>query len=212
MRKLILSLCLLLAAGFFLQAKTNKEFVIAIHAGHGGADNGAKAIDGALEKNLTLAYAQELEKLATAQNFKVILCRDTDQDFDLTARAAFVKQHQADLFISIHFNASLNDAGKRGFECYVGTQTNLVENRILGKFIGAELYNIAGMKFNGVNIQTQPMLTLNTIPSPVALLELGYLTNEKDYQFIKTAEGRTEICQKLLNAIQLYKKQIETNK
>ncbi len=210
MKKLILSFCLIIAAASVLQATAKKEFIVVIQAAHGGSDNGVKATDGTLEKELCLSYAKELEKIATENDFKIVMCREEDQDFDLAQRNAFIKENKADLFISIHFNANLNDPSKRGFECFVGTQTNLMENKMLGKFMGAELYTVAGMKFNGVNTKILP--NLNTIPSPVALLELGYMTNEKDLAFIKTEQGRKEICQKIVNAIKRYKTQLETNR
>jgi N-acetylmuramoyl-L-alanine amidase len=210
MKKLILSLCILIGAASILQATAKKEFVIVIQAGHGGTDNGVKAVDGTLEKDLTLSYAKELQKIANENDFKVIMCREDDKNFDLSDRMDIVKQNKADLVILLHFNSNMNDESNRGMECYVGSQTNLFENKILGKFMGAELYTINGMKFNGVNTKT--MLSVNTIPSPVALLELGYMTNEKDLSFIKTEQGKQEICQKILNAIVRYKAQMETNK
>lgn len=209
MKKLLISFCLLLAMAVVAQAKVNKEFVIVIQAGHGGSDNGAKGADGTLEKNLTLAYAQVLQKIAKENNFRIVMCREEDQNFDLDQRAEIIKQNKADLFISIHFNANLTDASKRGFECYVGTQTNAMGNKILGKFMGAELYNISGMKFNGVNTST--IAYLNTLPAVVAHLELGYMTNAQDLAYITSELGKKEICQKLLNAIMRYKTQIETN-
>lgn len=77
--------------------------------------------------------------------------------------------------------------------------------------MGAELYTVKGMKFNGVNLKPMGNL-LNQFSTPVALLELGYMTNEMDLAFVKTAEGKGEICQKILNAITRYKAQLEYNK
>ena len=185
------------------QAKTNKEFVIVIQAGHGGIDAGAKSADGKLEKDLTLAYAKELQKIALANNFRVVLCREDDTQFDLSQNADFAQQYHADLFISIHFNQNLTDLSKRGFECFVGTQTNQMENKVLGKFMGAELHNTAGIKFNGVN--TQLIAQVNLVPVPIALVNLGYMSNENDLAVIDSEAGKKEICQKLLNAIMRYK-------
>lgn len=209
MKKILIAFAFLMGAFFMANAKTNKEFVIVIQAGHGGADAGAKAADGTLEKELTLAYAKELQKLAGENNFRIVMCREDDTDFDLSQRPDFAKQYKADLFIILHFNMDAANAGKRGFECFVATQGNVMENKVLGKFMGAELHNTAGIKFNGVN--THNMLNLSLISVPVALLNLGYMSSESDMAVIKTEEGKKEICQKILNAIIRYKAHFEAN-
>ncbi len=209
MRKIVLSVCLLLCACLFAHAKVNKEFVIVIQAGHGGTDNGAKAADGSLEKDLTLAYAKQLEQIAKENNFRVIMCREGDENFDLSQGADLAKINKADLYISLHFSVNEGNKYQSGFECFVGTQTNQMENKVLGKFIGAELYTVNNMKFNGVN--THVIANLNTIPSPVALINLGYMDNEKDFTVIKSDENKKEICQKIFNAIMRYKTHIENN-
>lgn len=209
MKNILAFLIILLATASISLAKVNKEFVILIQAGHGGNDNGAKAIDGSYEKDYTLAYAKELEKIAKANNFRVVMCREDDSNFDLAKREEFIKLHKADLLISIHFGYN-DDATKRGFDCYVPTETNITENRILGKFLGAELYNVKGMKFNGVNRNL--VNDLNTLSAPNTIVELGYLSNADDVAFIKKDENKQVICEKLMNAIMRYKVQIETNK
>ncbi len=209
MKKVIFSLCLLLCSCYFMQAKTNKEFVIVIQAGHGGSDAGAKTKDGKLEKDLTLAYAKELQKIALENNFRVVMCREDDTQFDLSQRPDFAKQYKADLFLILHFNVDEANKGKRGFECFTGTQSNPMENKVIGKFMGAELHNTAGIKFNGVN--TEKLLNLNLISSPVALINLGYLSNDNDLKVIESEDGKKEICQKLLNAVMRYKAHFDQN-
>jgi N-acetylmuramoyl-L-alanine amidase len=79
---------------------------IVIDAGHGGHDPGAQA-NGIDESELTLDVAQRLEKLLEAQpGFDVVLTRSSDEYIALEERTAIANREGADLFLSIHANAS----------------------------------------------------------------------------------------------------------
>ena len=82
--------------------------VIVIDPGHGGVEEGAKGVTGALEKNVVLAIALELESLLKAKSkITPILTRKTDQDISLAKRTEIANSNKADLFVSIHANASI---------------------------------------------------------------------------------------------------------
>ncbi|HTM03765.1 MAG TPA: N-acetylmuramoyl-L-alanine amidase [Vicinamibacterales bacterium] len=90
---------------------------IVIDAGHGGHDPGAKA-RGLDEADLTLDIALRLEKLFKKQsNIEVVLTRRDDTFIPLQERTAIANRAGADLFLSIHANASENSA-LRGIETY----------------------------------------------------------------------------------------------
>lgn len=80
--------------------------IIAIDAGHGGEDPGAKGRRGTLEKNVTLAIARKLKKLlAQTPDMRGVLIRDGDYFIPLGGRIQKARQVRADLFISIHADA-----------------------------------------------------------------------------------------------------------
>ena len=90
---------------------------IVIDAGHGGHDPGAQA-NGINESELVLDVALRLEKLLTQQpGFDVVLTRRTDEFIPLEERTAIANREGADLFLSIHANASRQPAA-RGIETY----------------------------------------------------------------------------------------------
>jgi N-acetylmuramoyl-L-alanine amidase len=81
---------------------------IVIDAGHGGDEEGAKGPDGTLEKDITLSVARRLKSaLETRLGVRTILTRDADQTVALDERAAVANNNKADLFISLHANASV---------------------------------------------------------------------------------------------------------
>jgi N-acetylmuramoyl-L-alanine amidase len=90
---------------------------IVIDAGHGGHDPGAKA-NGLSEADLTLDVALRLKKLLEKQpGIEVVMTRETDVFVPLEERTAIANREAADLFLSIHVNASRNTSA-RGVETY----------------------------------------------------------------------------------------------
>jgi N-acetylmuramoyl-L-alanine amidase len=81
---------------------------IVIDPGHGGDETGAKGPQGVLEKNVTLSVARRLKAALEARlGVRVLLTRDGDQTVPLDQRAALANNNKADLFLSLHANASL---------------------------------------------------------------------------------------------------------
>ena len=90
---------------------------IVIDAGHGGHDPGASAF-GISEAELVLDVALRLEALLQQQEgVDVVLTRRTDDFVSLEERTEIANRESADLFLSIHANASAN-ATARGVETY----------------------------------------------------------------------------------------------
>jgi N-acetylmuramoyl-L-alanine amidase len=90
---------------------------IVIDAGHGGHDPGASAF-GVSEAELVLDVALRLEKLLLQQpGIEVVLTRRTDEYVSLDERTEIANRESADLFLSVHANASSNGAA-RGVETY----------------------------------------------------------------------------------------------
>jgi N-acetylmuramoyl-L-alanine amidase len=83
-----------------------KPIVVAVDAGHGGEDPGARGRTGLLEKEVTLSIARRLARLINEQpGMKAVLTRDGDYYVGLRERVNKARSSQADLFVSIHANA-----------------------------------------------------------------------------------------------------------
>ena len=80
--------------------------IVAIDAGHGGEDPGAKGRLGTREKEVTLAIAKRLKTLMDREpNMRAVLVRDGDYFIPLAQRVSKSRRMQADLFVSIHADA-----------------------------------------------------------------------------------------------------------
>jgi N-acetylmuramoyl-L-alanine amidase len=95
-----------------------KRFIVAIDAGHGGDDPGAKGPHGTLEKQVTLSIAKKLQALINGQaGMKAKLVRKGDYYVGLRERMKIARQAGAELFISIHADA-VNNPDVRGASVY----------------------------------------------------------------------------------------------
>jgi len=106
----------------FRKIKRNVKTIV-IDPGHGGKDPGAVARDGTKEKDIVLDIALRLYKLFRKNPaFNAILTRKTDIFLPLATRTLIANRAGADLFISIHVNASYRKT-TRGFEVYFLSDT-----------------------------------------------------------------------------------------
>jgi N-acetylmuramoyl-L-alanine amidase len=91
---------------------------IVLDPGHGGKDPGAIGIGGIAEKDLVLSVARKLaRKLRQEMGIEVVLTRKDDSFVPLEDRTAIANAQNADLFVSLHMNASPN-GDARGLETY----------------------------------------------------------------------------------------------
>jgi N-acetylmuramoyl-L-alanine amidase len=84
---------------------------VALDPGHGGEDEGVRGLNGTKEKDLALAVARKVKATIESRlGIRVLLTRDDDRNVSLNARAAMANNNKADLFISLHANASFSPA------------------------------------------------------------------------------------------------------
>jgi N-acetylmuramoyl-L-alanine amidase len=101
------------------ESAADDKFLIAIDAGHGGIDAGAKgAVTKIEEKALTLDFARTLaERLNKEKGIKAFLTRDKDEFISLSERVVIARQRGAQLFISLHAD-TLRQKDIRGATIY----------------------------------------------------------------------------------------------
>ncbi|HTY19664.1 MAG TPA: N-acetylmuramoyl-L-alanine amidase [Myxococcota bacterium] len=120
MRRLGAALCIwLIGAPLALAGEpaSDRFDTVVIDPGHGGDDHGAEGPDGLLEKSLVLDVAQRVRTRLRAAGLHVLLTRDDDVYVPLERRTAIANEAQADLFLSIHANASSAHSA-RGVETF----------------------------------------------------------------------------------------------
>ena len=102
--------------------KRARDVIVAIDAGHGGEDPGAKGKRGTYEKDVVLAIARKLKKLVDAEpGMRAVMTRNGDYYLGLRKRMDLARKHRADLFVSIHADA-FRDSRVRGSSVFTLSQ------------------------------------------------------------------------------------------
>jgi len=197
---------------------------ICLDPGHGGRDTGNHTFWRS-EKTYTLALAQELRDQLQKAGFTVILTRSKDTYVELPDRPALANRRGADLFVSLHFNAtpsgknevagpqtycitpigaSSTDAQGEGAN-FGATTANRVEQKslLLAYHVQKSLVKILGANDRGVRRARYAVLRDATMPS--ILVEGGYMTHPVESKKIYDATYRHQMAQAIVKGILAYR-------
>jgi len=174
---------------------------IVIDAGHGGEDIGASGQTGSLEKKLTLSMAKNIQKeLEKRTGATVILTRDDDVKVSLEDRVKIANESNADLFVSIHFDAFFTNEVE-GITSYY----NKKSDKPLAVMIHDHIFNNElHARDRGVSLGDYYVLRENARPS--ILLELGYISNSTDEARITSEKFQRNTSNSIVDGIISYLK------
>ncbi len=134
----------------FYKKVAKKVELIVLDPGHGGIDPGAVGKNGLYEKDVNLDISKILKNfIEDSLKIKVLLTRDRDQYLSLKARTGFANRNAADIFISIHCNASPKSRQARGFETYFLSEARTNEERAVAAMENAALMFDEEVKTSG---------------------------------------------------------------
>ncbi len=159
------------------QAEASFSKTIVIDAGHGGANPGAVS-GNRLEKTDNLNLALAVQKKLQAQGQKVVMTRITDVDIPLLERSEISNRNNADLFVSLHRNASTNPAAN-GVDTFVQIGSPPI-NTTYAQNVQNEIVGVGVQSDRGVH--QEDFSVLRNTKAPAMLVEMGFITNEKDNQ------------------------------
>ena len=188
-------------------APGKEDFVLVIDAGHGGDQSGSIGENGIAEKDLNLQIVKHIALAAKESGIRTILTRNNDESVDLAGRA----KYKADAFVSIHFNgASAKDKTKNGTTILIDGYNNFQESKKLALNFKATLQQLTGLNgHRAVNVyltsQDKPLFVLKKNPSPSVLIELGYMSDKNDMDFILNQHNQHQIAEKCIEAIEAYR-------
>ncbi len=121
---------------------------IVLDPGHGGKDPGAIGIGGISEKEIVLSIAKKLAvKLRRELGVQVVLTREDDRYVALENRTAVANAEDADLFISLHMNASPNGEAKGIETYYLDNTTDEAALRLAARENGTSQKNVSDLQF-----------------------------------------------------------------
>jgi len=191
--------------------------VIVLDPGHGGINSGTHSVlDGRLEKEFTLDWARRLAPLLATNGWRVFLTRTNDTDISLSNRVAIAEAHQADLFISLHFNSGAPDEKPAGLETYCLTPTGMpstltrgypdiwsqvfpnnaydAQNLQFGVRLQKAILHATGLDDRGV-CRARFIGVLHGQHRPAVLIEAGYLSNPTEAKLIESGDFRQKLAE-----------------
>lgn len=157
-----------------------------IDAGHGGYDSGAPGLHGCLEKDIVLEVSNKINDYLKTQDIKNINTRTTDVFVTLNERSNKANNLGVNSFVSIHCNDSDNPKA-HGLEifCYKFKYRQLADS-ILEELKKENLYT--QLREGGVKEGNWHVVRETNMPA--CLVELGFITNEEDYNLIMNNKDR----------------------
>jgi N-acetylmuramoyl-L-alanine amidase len=204
-----------------LAFSTNR--IIVIDPGHGGSNTGTKSVrDGRFEKEFTLDWAKRLKPLLEQDGWTVFLTRTGDTFLTNSDRVVFAESHNADLFISLHFNSGAPDEKPHGLTTFcltpVGMPSTLTrgyadpwmehlpnnsfdaQNLQLAIQIQSTLLRATDMDDRGVQ-RARFMEVLRGQKRPAILIEAGYLSSPHEAKRIEDSEFRQNLAEAVADAL-----------
>lgn len=176
---------------------TLKGLTIVIDPGHGGNDHGTTGAAGTPEKSITSSTAELLKNKLRSAGADVILTRESDKYVDLRKRVAVAHQHDADAFISIHYDAA-DSPSIKGFTTYYMNSNQ----KKLAEAVHKGLSKRIELRDRGVQPGNYLVLRENSKPS--VLLELGYLSNRDEERIVTTDYFREQATQGIYEGLLSY--------
>jgi N-acetylmuramoyl-L-alanine amidase len=185
--------------------------VIALDAGHGGADGGAVSRRGVIEKDLNLAIVLYLRDYLQQAGALVLLTREGDYDLaspetkgysrrkteDLLERADRVHKQQANLAISIHMN-SIPSPRWSGAQTFYSPRNT--ESKRLATDIQSEIRDILG-NTQRLAKRADTIYLLKTLEMPTALVEVGFLSHPGEASLLADEQYQRKVAAAIYRGI-----------
>ncbi len=174
-------------------------FTVALDAGHGGTAPGAVYED-VMEKDITLPITLRIEELLKEKGYNVVMTRSRDIYMDLYDRCEIANHMEADIFVSIHANASSSNLSFQG--TYTYAYPNSVEGAKLAKAIQKAVVQSAGSIDRGV--LTNNYVVLRETNMPAALLETGFMSCHEELMKLIDPAYQEKLAQGVVKGIENY--------
>ena len=196
----------------------NTKRSIFLDPGHGGSNSGAVS-GGVREKDLTLSVYNRVSSKLSSLGFTVLTSRNDDRYVDLVERADQANKANADMLLSIHFNAGGRGVA-HGIETYYyqsqsdrvpkinkenhNSVERLDKSRKLANKVQQNLLYQTGANDRGVKRASFTVLRETSIPS--ILVELGFIDNPEERNKIKTNAYQERLANGIVDGIIAYYK------
>ena len=180
---------------------------ILLDPGHGGAESGAKGPTGYPEKDINLLISKLIEQELIELGAKVYLTREEDVDLSLEERTAEIAKIKPDLALSIHYNA-LPDSGDAENTQGISTFWYHTQAHAPAMFLHDYLVEKLGRPDAGTFWNNLALTRPHSAPS--VLLELGFMINPEEFEWITDPVEQQKLAQTLAEGIKEWFAKVES--
>ena len=177
--------------------------ILVIDPGHGGKDVGAIAKnDEVYEKDINLGIVLELKKLLDQEDIKVYYTRTKNDTVFLRPRSSLANEVDCDYFISIHCNSNSLSYPNGTEVLFKNAQVKGVSNEAMANLFSEELSKTIPLKKKG-SIEKKPddIFIMGQSNVPMILIEVGYLSNSGDLNYLMEKNSQKAVAQGIFNGI-----------
>jgi len=172
---------------------------VVLDAGHGGPRSGAK-YEGIAEKTINLIVAQKVEGILKKHGYNVVMTRTADVDIGLYERADVANAVNADIFVSIHANAIVDNDQFDGIFTYYHTASG--RGARLAQAIQSPMVKLTGAIDRG--IRSANFVVLRETDMCAVLVEMGFMTNHIELMKLSTDAYQTQLAKGIAEGIVSY--------
>lgn len=185
----------------FLTPQEVYDKVVVIDAGHGGRAPGATK-QGINEKDIDLAIVLQLQKIfeESDENIGVYYTRTDDSNPTFDQRVQLANKSNADLFISVHNNSTGSGrmSGTKGTQVMYDETSQ--ESKAFAQICLEEVTSEIGSVDKGL-VEGDEIYIIRTSEVPVALIEVGFMTNREELALLNSEEYQRQTAQGIYNAV-----------
>jgi len=185
--------------------KKNKFYVV-IDPGHGGPDSGAIGIGGLRETDVVLDVSKIVTNILKKKGVKVKMTRTNEIDLDLGPRVSMANNTKADIFVSIHANASVGK--KRNINGLETFYYSGWKGRLLAEKIQKQIIKVSpGSPDRGV--RRGRYFVIKQTNMPAVLVEIGFVTGKLDGTRLRKDMHRERVAYAIAKGILEYLARID---
>lgn len=189
------------------------HYIVMLDPGHGGYDPGAISAQGVYEKEINLQIAQKVKEMLSPSGIQVFLTREEDIDYvpdgvtgrttkkqiDLNRRIEMANEEKADVFVSLHVNAT-SSGQNSGAETFYHSKSE--SGKSLAESIQQELIKIEGM--NRRIAKTGDFYVIKNTSMPAVIVEVGYLSSVKEMKKLQQSWYQEQLSRAIAKGIANY--------
>ena len=195
-----------------------KEKIVVIDAGHGGADPGKIGVNDALEKDINLSIALKLKEVLEKKGITVVLTREGEDGLyqeddankkraDMAKRCEIIAESGCSIAVSIHQN-SYGDAGVKGPQVFYFQHS--AEGEKLAKTLQEYLNRGLEVEREREAKPNTSYYLLKRSEGVLVIAECGFLTNPDEAALLQTEEYQNKVAKALADGVEAYLEEKKT--